>query len=72
MSDRDRLDRIEQKINRIGRFTLFGITLLVISTTVMMVQSYDHLVYGYGNALATAFVVIVLLFFMWARTPFRV
>ena len=71
MSDRDRLDRIERKINRIGRLVLFGFALLVIVGAILAEGYYDHLVYGYGNTVAAAVVVIALVFFFWARTPFR-
>jgi hypothetical protein len=71
MSDRDRFDRIERKINRIGRFVLFGFTLLVIVGAVLVAGYYDHLVFGYGNAIAAAVIVIALVFFFWARMPFR-
>ncbi len=71
MSDRDRLDRIERKINKIGRFVLFGFALLVIAGAILSEGYYDHLVYGYGNTLAATVVVITLVFFFWSRAPFR-
>jgi hypothetical protein len=71
MSDRDRLDRIERKINRIGRFVLFGVALLAILVAVSTVQYYDRFIDGYGSMAATIFVVVVLLFLVWARAPFR-
>jgi hypothetical protein len=71
MSDRDRLDRIERKINRIGRFVLFGVALLVISAVVITEQYYDRFVDGYGNTVAVVFAALVILFYIWARTPFR-
>ena len=71
MSDRDRLDRIERKINRIGRFVLFGLALFLVAAAVLAEGYYDRLVIGYGNVIAAALVVIVLVFFVWARAPFR-
>ncbi len=57
MSDRDRLDRIERKINRIGRFVLFGIALFFVAAAVLAEGYYDRLVIGYGNVIAAALVV---------------
>jgi Na+/proline symporter len=65
------MDRMERKLNRIGRFVLFGIALLSILVAVVTEQYYDRLVYGYGNAVAATFIVLVLLFLLWARVPFR-
>jgi hypothetical protein len=71
MSDHDRLDRIERKINRIGRFFLFSLALVLIAAAILAKGYYDPLVSGYGNTVAAAFAVIALLFFFWARSPFR-
>ena len=71
MSDRDRLDRIERKINRIGRFVLFGLALFLVVAAFLAKGYYDPLVFGYGNTVTAAVVVIALLFFFWARSPFR-
>ena len=71
MTDGDRLDRIERKINTIGRFVLFGFALLVIVTALLTKGYYDPLVFGYGNIVAAAIVAIALMFCFWARTPFR-
>jgi Na+/proline symporter len=71
MSDRDRMDRMERKLNRIGRFVLFGIALLAIVLVVVTEQYYDALVFGYGNVVATTSIVVVLLYLLWARVPFR-
>jgi Na+/proline symporter len=65
------MDRMERKLNRIGRFVLFGIALLSILVAVVTEQYYDHLVNGYGNVAAAIFIVLVLLFLLWARIPFR-
>jgi len=71
MSDHDRLDRIERKINRIGRIALLGVALFLIAAAFLAKGYYDPLVFGYGNTVAAAFVVIALVFFFWARSPFR-
>jgi hypothetical protein len=71
MPDHDRLDRIERKINRIGRLVLSGFALLVIAGAILAEGYYDPLVYGYGYIVAAAGVVIALAFVFWARAPFR-
>lgn len=71
MSDRDRLDRIERKINRIARIVLLGLALFVIAAALLAKDYYDPLVSGYGKTVAATVVVIALVFFFWARAPFR-
>jgi hypothetical protein len=71
ISDRDRLDRIERKVNQIGRFVLFGIALVAILAAVVEEPHYNNLVFGFGNVIAGSAAVIVLTFFLWARAPFR-
>jgi hypothetical protein len=44
ISDRDRLDRIERKVNRIGRFVLFAIALAAILAAIAGEPYYSGLV----------------------------
>lgn len=70
-SDRDRIDRIERKLNRIGRSILFGIALLAILAAIIAEPYYDSRVFGHGDLVAAAFTVLVVAALFWARTPFR-
>ena len=71
MSEHDRIDRIERKLNRIGRSILFGIALLAILAAVVIEPYYDSLVFGHGVLVAAAFTVVVMAALLWARSPFR-
>jgi hypothetical protein len=70
-SDRDRIDRIERKLNRIGRSILSGIALLAILAGIVTEPYYDSLVFRHGALVAAAFTVVVVVALLWARTPFR-
>ena len=70
-SDRDRIDRIERKLNRIGRSILFGIALVAILAAIVTEPYYDSLVFRHGVLVAAAFTVVVVVALLWARTPFR-
>ena len=59
MSEHDRLDRIERKLNRIGRSILFGITLLAILAAIVTEPYYDSMVFGHGVLVAATFIVVV-------------
>ncbi len=70
MSEHDRLDRIERKLNQIGRSILFGITLLAILAAIVT-EPYHSMVFGHGVLVAATFIVVVVVALWWARTPFR-
>ena len=71
MSENDRLDRIERKLNRIGRSVLFGIALVAIAAAIFTEPHYDSLVFRHGVLVAAAFTVVVVVALLWARAPFR-
>jgi Na+/proline symporter len=71
MSERDRMDRIERKLNRIGRFVLFAIGLLALLVAMVTERFYDDFVFGYGRTIAAVFVVLIIVIVAWARIPFR-
>jgi hypothetical protein len=71
MSERDRMDRIERKLNRIGRFVLYGIGVLSILVIVFTEEYFDQVVYGYGRTVAVTAGVVIIIIIWWARTPFR-
>jgi Na+/proline symporter len=71
MSEHDRIDRIERKLNRIGRSILFGIALVATVAAIVTEPYYDSLVSGHGFFVAAAFTVVVVVALLWARTPFR-
>jgi len=71
MSDDDRLDRMERKLNRIGKYVLYGIALFVVLLAVQVQILSPGLFFGYGRvaiwSLGGAMAVLLLV----ARTPFR-
>jgi multisubunit Na+/H+ antiporter MnhB subunit len=71
MADQDQLDRMERKINRIGRFVLLGIVLIgvVIANNIRLLP--DGWVQGYGLQAGAAFIALVILAMLAARGPFR-
>jgi hypothetical protein len=71
MADRDQLDRMERKINRIGRFVLLGIVLIavVIGNAIRLLP--DVWVQGYGWQAGAAFIAAAVLLMLIARAPFR-
>jgi hypothetical protein len=71
MPDQDQLDRIERKINRIGRFVLLGIVLIaiVIGNEIRLLP--DAWVQGYGWQAGAALIAAVVLLMLIARAPFR-
>lgn len=71
MSEHDRIDRIERKLNRIGRSILFGIALVATVAAIVTEPYYDLLVFGHGVLVVAAFTVAVVVALLWARTPFR-
>jgi hypothetical protein len=71
MSDHDRLDRMERKLNRIGKYVLFGIALFTVLLAVDMQQLSTDLFSGYGRLALWSFIGVTLLMLLVARAPFR-
>jgi hypothetical protein len=71
MSERDRLDRMERKLNRIGRFVLLSVALLAVLAATVTEQYYDPYVLGYGWYIASAFAGVVILLALVSVNPFR-
>jgi uncharacterized membrane protein YraQ (UPF0718 family) len=65
------MDRIERKLNCIGRFVLFGIGLLSFLVVLVTERYYDRLAFGYGNAASAVLVAIITVVLLSARVPFR-
>jgi uncharacterized membrane protein YccC len=49
---------------------LFGIALAAMLAAIVGEPYYNRLVFRYGDTAAATAAVIVLAFFLWARTPF--
>jgi hypothetical protein len=71
MSDNDRLDRMERKLNRIGKYVLFGIALFTILLAVEMQKMSSDIFFGYGRFALWLFIGIVTVVLLVARAPFR-
>jgi hypothetical protein len=71
MSDHDRLDRMERKLNRIGKYVLFGIALFTILLAVEMQKISGDLFFGYGRFALWSFIGVMTVMLLVARTPFR-
>ena len=71
MSDNDRLDRMERKLNRIGKYVLFGIALFTILLAVEMQKMSSDIFFGYGRFALWLFIGIVTVMLLAARAPFR-
>ena len=71
MSDHDRLDRMERKLNRIGKYVLFGIALFVLLLAVEMQKMSSDIFFGYGRFAVWSFIVVMTVMLLVARAPFR-
>jgi hypothetical protein len=71
MSDHDRLDRMERKLNRIGKFVLFGVALYSLLLVVELEQLPTSIFFGYGNLALATFVAVMTIVLITARAPFR-
>ena len=71
MSDHDRLDRMERKLNRIGKLVLLGITLYTFLIVLELERQPIDLFYGYGTLASAAFIGAIVIFVIAARAPFR-
>jgi hypothetical protein len=71
MSDNDRLDRMERKLNRIGKYVLLGIALFTVLLAVEMQKMSSDIFFGYGRFALWLFIGIVTVMLLAARAPFR-
>ena len=71
MPDHDRLDRMERKLNRIGKYVLFGIALFTILLAVEMQKISGDLFFGYGRFALWSFIGVMTVMLLVARAPFR-
>ena len=71
MSDHDRLDRMERKLNRIGKYVLFGIALFAALLAVEMQKMSGDVFFGYGRFVLWSFVGVMTVMLLVARVPFR-
>jgi hypothetical protein len=71
MSDHDRLDRMERKLNRIGKYVLFGIALFTALLAVEMQKLSTDIFFGYGRLAVWSFIGIMSVGLLIARAPFR-
>jgi hypothetical protein len=71
MSDHDRLDRMERKLNRIGKYVLFGIALFAVLLAVEMQKMSSDIFFGYGRFVLWSFVGVMTVMLLVARAPFR-
>jgi hypothetical protein len=71
MSDNDRLDRMERKLNRIGKYVLLGIALFTVLLVLEMQKATTDLFFGYGRLAVWSFVGVMTVILLVARAPFR-
>lgn len=71
MSDHDRLDRMERKLNRIGKCVLFGIALFAVLLAVETQTLSTDLFFGYGRPALWSLVGVTMVMLLVARAPFR-
>jgi len=71
MSDHDRLDRMERKLNRIGKYVLYGIALFSILLAIQMRSLSSDIFFGYGRLAIWLFVGAMAVILLVARAPFR-
>jgi hypothetical protein len=69
--DHDRLDRMERKLNRIGKYVLFGIALFAVLLAVDMQRASTDLFFGYERLALWSFIGLTTIIFLVARAPFR-
>ena len=71
MSDHDRLDRMERKLNRIGKYVLFGIALFMVLLAVEAQKLSGDIFFGYGRFAVWSFIGVMTVMLLVARAPFR-
>lgn len=71
MSERDQLDRMERKLNRIGTIVLASIALCAVLLAAQLEPLSDGLLANYSRPALGAFILIVGCALFLARIPFR-
>jgi hypothetical protein len=71
MSDHDRLDRMERKLNRIGKYVLFCIALFTVLLAVEIQKMPGDIFFGYGQFAVWSFIGVMTVILLFARAPFR-
>jgi hypothetical protein len=71
MSDHDRLDRMERKLNRIGKYVLIGIGLFTVMLAIDMQRLSGDMFFGYGRLVLWSFIGVMTVVLLVARAPFR-
>jgi hypothetical protein len=69
--DHDRLDRMERKLNRIGKYVLFGIALFMVLLAVEMQKVSSDVFFGYWRLAVWSFIGVMSVMLLVARAPFR-
>jgi len=71
MSDHDRLDRMERKLNRIGKYVLLGLGLFTALLVLEMQKLPNDVFFGYGRLAIWSFIAVMAVVLLVARAPFR-
>ena len=69
MSDHDRLDRMERKLNRIGKYVLFGIALFTVLLAVEMQKMSSDIFFGYGRFALWSFIGVMTVMLAGGARP---
>jgi hypothetical protein len=62
---------MERKLNRIGKYVLFGIALFAVVLAVEMQRQSTDLFFGYGRLALWSLVGVTIVLLLVARAPFR-
>jgi hypothetical protein len=62
---------MERKLNRIGKYVLFGIALFVVFLAVDMQRVSTDLFFGHERLALWSFIGLTTIMFLVARAPFR-
>jgi hypothetical protein len=62
---------MERKLNRIGKYVLFGIALFTVLLALDMQKLPTDLFFGYGRLAVWSFIGLTVVMLLVARAPFR-
>ena len=62
---------MERKLNRIGKYVLFGIALFMVLLAIEMQKVSSDLFFGYGRLAVWSFIGVMSVMLLLARAPFR-